>query len=98
MTELEEVFDGIHIPDIFHTEPDDDEIPDDDMGMVLETTVDEDAYLKAHIEGSASVQQKLRDLCREYKDIFSAKVKKEPADVPPLRYDYNKELWRAASN
>jgi hypothetical protein len=68
------------------------------MGMVLETTVDEDAYLKVRIEGSASVQQKLKDLCREYKDIFSVKVKKEAADVPPLRYDYNKELWRAASN
>ncbi len=67
VTELEEVFDGINIPDIFNTEPDDDEIPDDDMGMVLETTVDEEVYLKVRIEGSASVQQKLKDLSREYK-------------------------------
>ncbi len=55
VAELEEIFDGIHIPDIFHTEPDDDEIPDDDMGMVLETTVDEEVYRKVRSKGLPQV-------------------------------------------
>ncbi len=51
------------------------------MKSPMMTTVDEDAYLKVRIEGSASVQQKLKDLCREYK-IYSL-----------LRYNENQPMF-----
>jgi hypothetical protein len=51
------------------------------------------------IEGSEQLQQQLRELCAEFKDIFSTEVKTEPADIPPFEIkQVDVVKWKVSAN
>jgi hypothetical protein len=97
-SELTEIFDRIHISDIFQTEPDDDDIPDDDIAEALSTPTTNDDYKLVTIDGSPELQTQLRQLCSEFSDIFCMNVRAIPADVPPLHYEYDRVVWNRPGN
>ena len=67
---------------------------------ILEGISDQDVDndIPTKIYGSDSFQKLIRDLCYEYKDIFSKKLKPEPADLPPMDIKVNLEKWRISKN
>ena len=96
LEELNEVADLLHISDVFNYEEDDDEIQDGDITEILQK--DTDVLSLLQIEGDDELKTELRELCTKYKDIFSTTVKSTPAKVPPLKFDFNKELWQRTAN
>jgi hypothetical protein len=54
--------------------------------------------MQINIAGSADLQRNIRLLCNEYIDIFSPKVRKEPARVPPLSMEVDLDKWKDKRN
>ena len=50
------------------------------------------------IFGSAMLQEKLRNLCMEYKDIFSMSLKSTPANIPAFEILCDTEKWKSNKN
>ena len=50
------------------------------------------------IFGDKVLKQKLTDLCTEFADIFSSKVRKEPADLPPFTINCDTAKWNSNKN
>ena len=85
--------------------PDDDDIDwkeDPYMSATLETLdqpSDPSSLIeKIKIEGSPSLQKKIKSLCREFTDIFSETVRPEPADVPPMDIRVDSAKWHSNKN
>ena len=57
-----------------------------------------DDELPKEIHGPPSLQVKLRTLILEYKDIFSRKVRKEPAKLPPFNFSVDQGQWETYRN
>ena len=55
-------------------------------------------HLKVHIEGPPSLQEKLRKLVGEFKDIFDVNPSKEPATLPPMELVVDREAWQCSKN
>jgi hypothetical protein len=93
----------IHITDVFDYEEDNDEIGDESdplfdgslkqQEVALEDGQEELSPIPTQIYGSESLKALLREVCYEYKDIFSHFAKKEPAKVPPLTLDVDRPEW-----
>ena len=45
------------------------------------------------IEGTSQLKGKIRKLCLAYADIFSSELRSEPANLPPMRLEVDKEKW-----
>lgn len=50
------------------------------------------------VRGPTSLQHSIHDLCEEFKDIFSSSVRAEPAKVPPLVLEVDREKWETRHN
>ena len=53
--------------------------------------------------GDAELDRKLEEACREFSDIFSTELRKEPADIPPMKielkeFDDQVERWDIPRN
>ena len=53
---------------------------------------------KVVIEGSAFLQQGIRDLLAKYSSIFSDTLDVKPADIPPFDLDVDKKKWEVPRN
>jgi hypothetical protein len=51
-----------------------------------------------NIVGSPELQQRIRDLCLEFQEIFSMKVKPFPADIPPFQIQCDITAWNTNKN
>ena len=51
-----------------------------------------------HIEGPPSLQEKLMELVREFRDIFDVNPSKEPALLPPMELEVDKGAWQCSRN
>jgi transposase InsO family protein len=100
--QLNNLVTNIHISDIFQQEPDDDEIDDTDIAEHFPSSHDidptYDCLSDITFKGSPDLQQQLRTICQEYRDIFSRSVKFEPANVTPLSFQYDATQWAKACN
>ena len=78
------------------------EIRDDQMeafpSEMLGNGHSSDNELPSEIHGPPSLQAKLRSLILEYKDIFSRKVKREPAKLPPFTFQVDQGQWETYKN
>ncbi len=92
---LREVVDTVHISDVFETEVDDDDVPDEDSTTILQEHTSE---ISTDISGSDTLQRVLRQLCREFSGIFSPTVREQLANVPPLHYIYDEVMWERSAN
>ena len=50
------------------------------------------------IEGTPELQQGIKTLLIEFKDIFSDKLKAKPADIPPFDLEVDKSIWETYRN
>ena len=50
------------------------------------------------IQGSDTLQLNLKNLCEEYKDIFSRELMKEPAKIPPFELIVDIPKWERSEN
>ena len=70
--------------------PDEDEINHDKTDTFSPWIISPDntcplAYI--NISGDDKLQIKIRQLCKEFEDIFSNELPAEPADIPPFELD-----------
>jgi hypothetical protein len=98
LVDLNEMVTQMHISEIFDTEEDDDEIPDVDITDIVCEVGSDEERIPHDIQGSPELRKQITDLCTEYKDIFSATVKSEPARVEPLRFDCDTAMWLRPGN
>ena len=54
---------------------------------------DNDSLIPKKIFGSPQGIQKWKDLCKEYKEIFSRTLRETPADLPPFNFEVDLEKW-----
>ena len=76
----------------------DDEIEWKDDPFVAPDHSSEDPTEKILIFGTPRLQQSIRQLCSEFKDIFSVTVKSESAKVPPMDLKVNPDKWHTNKN
>jgi transposase InsO family protein len=50
------------------------------------------------IEGTQQLQEEIKKVLLEFKDIFSDKLKATPADIPPFDLDVDKKIWETYRN
>jgi hypothetical protein len=103
LEKMEAVKELVHISDVFDYEEGNDEIGDESdplfdgslkqQEVALEDGQDELSSIPTRIYGSESLKSLLKEVCYEYKDIFSRFVKKDPAKVSPLTLDVDKLEW-----
>ena len=78
------------------------EIRDDQMEAIpsemLGLSNEADNELPTEIHGPPSLQAKLHKLITDYKDIFSRKVRKEPAKLPPFKFSIDEKQWETFRN
>ena len=90
---LNNMITNLHIRDIFSFEDDPDDLYEDDLNDIFPLSKDiPDQYNPLDditIEGDATLQEDIRQLCSNYKDIFCRTVKPVPADVSPLLFDFD---------
>ena len=100
--------DLIDITDVFDYEEDNDEIGDEDdplfdgslgkdQGVATDTSI-RPSVIPTNIQGSASLQKRIIELCQEYEVIFSRAVKPVPASVPPMKLSVDKDIWEKPFN
>ncbi len=66
---------------------------------VKTTKIDmEETLMQINITGTANLQRKIRQLCKEYIDIFSPTFREEPARVPPLSMIVDTDKWKDKRN
>ena len=81
--------------------PDDDEIVQEKGDifapwLTSDSTVDVLSLTK--IKGYNNLQENIRTLCTEFKDIFSNVLPAEPAKIEPFNLVVETEKWRVPSN
>jgi hypothetical protein len=54
--------------------------------------------IPSQIHVSPELQERLRDVCYKYKNVFSRFVKAKPADVPPMKLEVDKAEWERPMN
>ena len=64
--------------------------------MTSDSTVD--ALSLTNIKGDSNLQENIRTLCTEFKDIFSNELPAEPAKIAPFNLVLETEKWRVPSN
>jgi hypothetical protein len=96
--ELTQVLHNLHISDIFNITEDDDELPEEDEINDLITPDSQHDITDIAMTGTAAETAELRILCDEFADIFSLKIRVEPARVPALNFDFDKARWHQAAN
>ena len=57
-----------------------------------------DLISKIELHGSLPLQKKLRDLCKNYTDIFSESVRSNPAQIPPMDLNIDSSKWKTSKN
>lgn len=73
---------------------DDIEWKDDPFDTGVPSTGDANNVLqKISVHGSPRLQDEIRNLCGEFKDIFSEHVSAEPAKVPPMEITVDEGKW-----
>lgn len=78
--------------------PNDDEIEWKEDPFFAVDHSSEDPIEKILIFGSPQLQRSIRQLCFEFRDIFSVTVKSEPAKVPPMDLKLNPDKWHSNKN
>ena len=58
------------------------------------TNPTEEDVIPTKIFGTPQMQQRIRTLCKEYRDVFSRAVRKQPAIIPPMRLTVDENRWR----
>ncbi len=61
--------------------------------MEFEIDIDSDDANLPPMMGDTAFHHRIRDLCHEFRDIFSRTVTATPADVPAFRLDVDKDQW-----
>jgi hypothetical protein len=59
---------------------------------------DNEFLISIKFSGPVKLQKTLKDLCIEFKDIFSSTLSKEPAFVKPLKIDIDLSQWESPKN
>ena len=67
--------------------------PNDKSGQAVSESADELDLL--NIQGSPEFQRKARALAEEFRDIFSTKLPKQPALLPPLELTVDDDKWQS---
>ena len=72
----------------------------DDLEITFENPEDNnnESLIPTKIFGSEELKKKIILLCNQYKDIFSTKLKKDPADLPAMEIKVNSEKWNTAKH
>jgi hypothetical protein len=97
VTELAEVLDQIHISDIFNVEDDDDFIADDEFtSSILEHQ--NNSLDDIEFAGSPEFQNRMRQICLEFRDVFRHSVREDAAAVTPLAFTYAVDGWETTAN
>ena len=81
--------------------PDDDEIvheKGDNFAPWLTSDSTVDVLSLINIKGDSNLQENIRTLCTEFKDIFSNELPAEPAEIEPFNLVMETEKWRVPSN
>ena len=81
--------------------PDEDEIVQEKGGtfapwLTSDSTVD--VLFLINIKGDSNLQENIRTLSTEFKDIFSNELPAEPAKIEPFNLALETEKWRVPSN
>ncbi len=58
----------------------------------------ESCYLPKYIEGPASLQGKIDKMLPEFLEIFSKKLRRQPADLPPMELTVDRSMWESSKN
>jgi len=70
-----------------------------DQSDLNKNEIEQESMLLPELHGSQELKTRLKQLCIKYKDIFSTKLQKEPADVPPFEIHCDKpEIWASNKN
>ena len=80
--------------------PDDDEIvyeKYDTFAPWLTSDSTVDVLSLININGDSNLQENIRTLCTEFKDIFSNELPAEPAEIEPFNLVVETERWRVPS-
>lgn len=74
---------------------DDDEIQwkDDPFDAIAPKNEQKGLLQKISVHGSPELQNNIRKLCDEFKDIFSEYVRTEPARIPPMEIQVDETKW-----
>lgn len=85
---------------LFNCDRDIDQVdwPDDPFDAEIFFPEDSSPIEKITIEGPLHTQIKIRELCKQYEDIFSEHVRTEPASVPPMEIKVIPEQWKVPRN
>ena len=79
--------------------PDDDEVDHDKTDTHRNTSGwlrqpdTSDVLSQIKISGDKDLQQKIRNVCVKYRDIFSNELPAAPAKIPEFTLDVQKEKW-----
>ena len=78
------------------------EIPDNKLESIpaelLSDIQDEAEYTNVQVQGQPLLQQELRKLIKEFKDIFRATVQGTPAKLTPFQLDVDDTQWYTRAN
>jgi transposase InsO family protein len=84
-----------------HISPDDDEIDDhlnDSFSPWLDRFPSTDPLSLIHISGDEDLQNQIRMLCNEFRDIFSDTLPDSAADIPPFELIVDDTKWASPRN
>ena len=84
-----------------HISPDDDEIDDhlnDSFSPWLDHFSSTDPLSLIHISGDEDLQNHIRMLCNEFRDIFSDTLSDSAADIPPFELIVDDNMWASPKN
>ena len=84
-----------------HISPDDDEIDDhlnDSFSPWLDRFPSSDPLSLIHISGDEDLQNQIRMLCNEFRDIFSDTLPDSAADIPPFELIVDDTKWASPKN
>jgi hypothetical protein len=80
---------------------DGDEIDDsrnDSFSSWINPFPDTDPLSLIHVAGDTDLQNKLRLLCSEFRDIFSNELPVSPANIPPFDFIVDDTKWKVSRN
>ena len=63
-----------------------------------EVLSDEEFLSRVVIEGTPELQEGIKTVLLEFKDIFSDKLRAKSADIPPFELDVDKSMWESYRN
>ena len=94
----------VHISKIFQYEvnatglPDKYDMLDDSLEEDVPHGAGEEGLLPTAIEGPPELQERIKALLLEYKEVFREEVSPVPADVPPMEIHADTTRWRSMKN